>query len=60
MAVPKKKQTRMKRGHRRAHQKLVAPQTIQCPNCKGATMPHRVCPACGHYKGKEIVRSDEL
>ena len=26
-----------------------------CPNCHEKKLPHRVCPHCGHYKGREVV-----
>jgi large subunit ribosomal protein L32 len=26
-----------------------------CPNCQEKKLPHRVCPHCGHYKGREVV-----
>ena len=60
MAVPKKKRSLRKRRQRRAQQKLTAPQVIACPQCKAAIQPHRVCLACGYYKGKEIIRVGEL
>ena len=27
----------------------------KCPNCGEMIAPHRACPACGFYKGKEVV-----
>jgi large subunit ribosomal protein L32 len=56
VAVPKRRTTRAKRNARRAnHDKVSAPNVIPCPNCGEVMIPHRVCPACGHYNGREIV-----
>jgi len=55
MAVPKKKTTRARRGKRRAHIKLKKPNLVLCPHCKKPILPHRICPYCGWYKGKEII-----
>ena len=60
MAVPKKRKSLMKRRHRRAQQSLSRAQYNMCLNCKSALQPHTVCSKCGHYKGKEIIRSGEL
>ncbi len=56
MAVPKKRRSLRKRRQRRAQQKLVAPMPVSCPNCKSAMAAHHICPSCGHYSGKEIIR----
>ncbi len=57
MAVPKRRTTRAKRKMRRAnHDKVTAPQLIACPNCADVMVPHRVCPSCGHYKGREVEK----
>jgi len=40
---------------RRAHDFLVAPSLSVCPQCKHPKMPHRVCPNCGRYKGREVL-----
>jgi large subunit ribosomal protein L32 len=42
----------MRRAH---HDKVTAPNVIACPNCGDMMLPHRICPACGHYKGRKIV-----
>lgn len=56
MAVPKKKVSKARRDSRRAHNfRLEAPNLSVCPNCKSATMPHRVCPTCGFYQGRQVV-----
>ncbi|MCC7541544.1 MAG: 50S ribosomal protein L32 [Deltaproteobacteria bacterium] len=57
MAVPKKKTSRSKRDMRRAnHDRVAAPTVINCPACNELMVPHRVCPSCGQYKGREVVK----
>lgn len=57
MAVPKKKVSRARRDKRRSSVwKLDAPALSKCTHCGELRMPHRVCPVCGFYKGKEIVK----
>jgi large subunit ribosomal protein L32 len=34
------------------------PALSQCPQCHAPKAPHRVCPACGYYKGKEVVETE--
>ncbi|MDB4897280.1 MAG: ribosomal protein [Firmicutes bacterium] len=58
MAVPKKKMSKARRDSRRANWRLVAPNLSICPNCKAPTMPHRVCPTCGQYQGRQIVNME--
>lgn len=56
MAVPKRKTSKARRDKRRANWKLAIPGMISCPQCGELIMPHRVCKACGFYKGKEVVK----
>ena len=57
MAVPKRRTSRMKRDQRRAqHDKITAPTVIPCPNCGDVMLPHRACPSCGHYKGRQVAK----
>ncbi|MBN2555896.1 MAG: 50S ribosomal protein L32 [Anaerolineales bacterium] len=53
--LPKRKISKGRRDRRRAHDALTARQLATCPNCGEKHLPHRVCPSCGHYAGKEIV-----
>ena len=58
MAVPKRRLSSSKRDMRRAqHDKVSAPNVVPCPSCSAPTVPHRVCPACGFYKGKAVVKT---
>ena len=54
MAVPKRKQSKSRRGKRRANHKLAAPVVVECPHCHQPKRPHRVCPTCGTYRGREV------
>jgi len=55
MAVPKQKQSHARTSKRRSQHKIAAPSYNACPQCHGPRRPHRVCPACGHYAGREVV-----
>ncbi len=59
MAVPKSKITRSKRNMRRAHDALPRVGANECANCGEMKLPHHVCPACGHYDGREVVEAVE-
>jgi large subunit ribosomal protein L32 len=53
-ALPKRKISKGRRGRRRQHDKLTPPHLVICDNCGEMKRPHTVCPACGHYRGREI------
>jgi len=55
MPNPKHRHSKARRDKRRAHDFLTAPSMSECPNCHEPKLPHRVCPHCGHYKGKEVI-----
>lgn len=55
MAVPKQKQSHSRTTKRRSTHKAKALATNSCPTCHSPRLPHRVCPVCGSYKGREIV-----
>jgi len=59
MAVPKRKTSKARRDKRRANWKLTVPGLIKCPKCQELIMPHRVCGACGSYKGKEVIAQQD-
>lgn len=59
MAVPKKRTTKSKRDKRAANWKLEQPALMECPQCHEPKMPHRVCPSCGYYNGREVLKVAE-
>ncbi|HUB35498.1 MAG TPA: 50S ribosomal protein L32 [Solirubrobacteraceae bacterium] len=55
MAVPKKKQSHSRTNKRRANHRVGVPAVEACPRCHSPRRPHRVCPVCGTYAGREIL-----
>jgi large subunit ribosomal protein L32 len=41
------------------HYKLDRPGYVNCPQCKQAKLPHRVCGNCGYYKGRTVEVKEE-
>ncbi len=58
-AVPARKVSKTSQRTRRAHSAMDAPTLTKCPRCGAAIKPHRVCPECGYYKGKEVVTKED-
>ena len=59
MAVPKRKTSKSRKNMRRANWKLAIPGMVKCPKCQEFKMPHRICDACGFYKGVEVIKSEQ-
>lgn len=55
MGVPKRRMSKMRLRTRKAANRTKPPQLSKCPQCGAAVRPHRVCPACGYYKGKQVL-----
>ncbi|MDD5039383.1 MAG: 50S ribosomal protein L32 [Dehalococcoidales bacterium] len=54
--LPKHKYPKARQGRRRQHLGLTTPALVDCPQCHVPKMPHRVCPACGSYAGREVIK----
>jgi large subunit ribosomal protein L32 len=59
MALPKRRVSRTRRDKRRSHWKAEAPTLVRCPDCGQWSLPHRVCPNCGKYRGNKVVEVEE-
>lgn len=57
---PKKRHSRARQGKRRASIKLSIAGTVVCPNCGAPQITHRVCEACGFYKGQQVIKVKQI
>jgi large subunit ribosomal protein L32 len=55
MPLPKKRHSKTRGRKRRTHWKLTRANLVPCPQCKSLKLPHRICPVCGNYDGKQAV-----
>ena len=59
MAVPKRRSSKSRKRKRRSHWKLAPPGRTKCSHCGQTKTPHSVCPNCGHYAGREVIKIEE-
>lgn len=59
MPNPRRRHSKTRRDKRRTHDALTIPGLVECPNCKEKKQAHRVCPSCGQYDGREVVKVEE-
>jgi large subunit ribosomal protein L32 len=55
MALPKRKHCQSRRDKSRTHWKLRLLTPSQCAQCGQRILPHRICPHCGFYRGRQLV-----
>ena len=55
MANPKRRHSNTRTRLRRAHDALKIQSVSKCSNCGAPQLPHRVCPSCGHYRGRQVI-----
>jgi large subunit ribosomal protein L32 len=57
MAVPFRRTGKTSKRKRRTHYKLSAPTLVIDPTSGEYTIPHRVTPNCGYYKGQKVIKT---
>ncbi|MBU3758996.1 MAG: 50S ribosomal protein L32 [Candidatus Omnitrophica bacterium] len=55
MANPKRRHSNTRTQTRRAHDFIKLKSVSKCSNCSAPVLPHRVCMACGFYKGRQVL-----
>lgn len=59
MPNPKRRHSKSRSRKRRTHDSLSRTQLSNCSNCGNKKLPHRVCPRCGFYDGRAVVKVKE-
>lgn len=59
MPNPKRRHSKSRGRKRRTHDALSRINLTACANCGNKKLPHRVCPRCGFYGGREVVKVKE-
>jgi len=61
MGLPKRKPSKSRQRMRRAYNSVLKlPQLSTCSQCGAPSVPHRVCPSCGTYKGRQVLTVEAL
>lgn len=60
MGLPAKRRTKQSKRERASHFALVEANLTTCSHCKRKILPHRVCPYCGYYRGREVLKLEKL
>ena len=55
MPLPKRRHGRARRDKGRTHLKLKVAALVVCSQCSSLKPPHKICPVCGYYDGKQAV-----
>jgi large subunit ribosomal protein L32 len=57
MPVQKQHHSRLRQKRGRESSKVELKNVQACPKCAAPVLPHKACPKCGSYKGKEMVNT---
>jgi large subunit ribosomal protein L32 len=58
MPNPKRRHSKRRTSTRRAHDFLKPYSLAECPHCHEKKLPHRACPKCGYYNGREVIDTE--
>lgn len=53
--LPKRRRSLSKAGRHNSHIAKTPPALVECSQCHSMIMPHRACPTCGTYQGRQVV-----
>lgn len=55
--LPKRRHSTRRGGKRKAAINYTLFGLTKCGNCNALRVGHRVCPHCGYYDGREVVKA---
>jgi large subunit ribosomal protein L32 len=55
MGLPGHRRTSSHKRRRAAHFALKKLVLAACPKCKEQMLPHKACPSCGTYAGRNVI-----
>lgn len=55
MGLPSQKRTKSSKKRRASHFALKKTALVKCAKCAKPALPHTACPACGTYKGRQVI-----
>jgi large subunit ribosomal protein L32 len=58
-ALPKRKKSKSRADMRLSHIAIHPTTLVECSQCHTKIMPHRTCPTCGMYNGRQVVKIKE-
>ena len=59
MPNPKRRHSKSRTSKRRAHDALQTLSLSICSQCHERIVPHRACPHCGFYRGRQVIEVEE-
>jgi large subunit ribosomal protein L32 len=59
MPNPKRRHSHSRKGKRRGQDFMTVPSFAACANCGIPKLPHKACPECGFYRGRQVIKAVE-
>lgn len=59
MAVPRSRVSNARKNSKRAHHAKKPKTCNSCTNCGTMRLSHRICPSCGFYNNRSILKKGE-
>jgi large subunit ribosomal protein L32 len=56
MAVPRNRLSNARKNSKRAHHAKKPKNLTPCSHCGALRQSHRICPSCGTYAGRSILK----